>query len=94
MSPQVISGRDDISSKIRRRVLSASALDIFSICCRFRDFPDSRALPPRLGRKACRVIIPKINASFHLDVHLSVEVARKPCAQPPGRFSPILRRIP
>lgn len=38
MSRQVISGRDEISSKILRRVASARALEIFSICWRFIAF--------------------------------------------------------
>jgi hypothetical protein len=54
--------------------------------------PNSRRLPARPCAIAIHRIAPQLPASFHLDAHLSIEVAKKACARAAGHLSIIQRR--
>ena len=78
ISPQVMRLVSEIASKILRRVLSASAFDIFSISERSMDCPKCSGIPAGDASGNCYLPkeIPEISASNHFDSHLTIEMIR------------------
>src|ERR1700739_2977840 len=66
--PQFICLQELIASKMRRRVLSASALEMFSIFALFIGLSLAEREPLR---QPCP---PKNRVTIHLDIHRSIEV--------------------